>query len=174
MSYVFYGRQRLDCLPGTVNEGNGALTDVLYVQGSAGGADRTVEATTDDITSLVVLAPPAGGNGKFVIHADVGCPEATLQSALPADIGITCFPFLLPQGAKPVIVANNVGKANLVGESNFFGEATADPDRAPTAFFYEGLPIGMTVTFQGIIVDPASLSPQSASTTNAVTLMVVP
>ena len=74
----------------------------------------------------------------------------------------------------PVIVANNVGKTSKVGESQFFGDPLDDPDRATTDILFPTLPLGTVLTLQGVIIDPSSSSPKSASATNAVLVRFVP
>ncbi len=169
--YVF---GTLPCVDGTVNAGNGLTLDVLGVNGLTGGADRTVQLQDDAFFEILVARPVSGGNGRFVLHADVGAPGITAQRFLPFDIGLTCFPFLLSDGAAPVIVANCIGRENRVGESSFLGSPATDPDPATTSFLYPPLPLGTVLTFQGVILDPASVSSKSASTTNAVIVEVVP
>jgi hypothetical protein len=96
---------------------------------------------------------------------------------LPASVGTVCFPFLSP-AATPVSVWNNLGKANLVGDSNYFGTPIANPAKAPAVFLYlpagdtTNLPMGTSVTLQGIIIDPGSLSSKGGSATNAVIVTV--
>ncbi len=161
------------CLPGTVNADNGFVTDVLYVNGSYGGLTRSVEVAEGDLLTITMLKPIAGGNGKFVLHANEGEPNFLSETALPFGIGTTCFPFLLTSSASPVIVANNIGKEHIVGESAFLGVPTGDPESATTQLFFPGLPLGTVLTFQGVIVDPATGSTKGVSTTNAVTMTVV-
>lgn len=170
-TYMF---STLVCMEGTVNSGAGDVTTLLYVNGSSGGDDRTVDVLHTDLISVTMLKPIAGGNGKFVLHVNDGSPLVTGQELLPFDIGTTCFPFLLSNGATPSIVANNVGKTGLVGESMYYGTPADDPDRATVTLHYPQLPPGTTMTLQALIIDPNSVSPKSASTTNAVILCVVP
>lgn len=157
------------CSTGTTNAGNGVLIDSLYLNGSNGGIDRTVEAAFGEFLTVTVLKPIAGGNGRFVVHANTGDASA---SVLPFGIGAFCFPLLTGNGAAPVIVANNIGRTAEVGESNYFGTPIEDPDLAMTEFFFPAFPSGTVLTFQGVIVDPASAGSKAASTTNAVTLRV--
>ena len=160
------------CARGTVNAGNGFLTNALFLQGSTGGQDRTVEIAEGDLFEVTLLQPFTGGNGKFVLHANTGSLASSNSTPLPFGIGDVCFPLLTSDGAAPVIVANNIGKPNQLGESHYFGVPTADPETATTSFLYPNLPIGTTLTFQGVIVDPGSTSPRAVSTTNAVVLAV--
>ena len=170
--YVFIGE--LPCQQGTINAAAGSSFNVLFVDGSSGGEDRTVEIQDGDLISVTIVKPGAGGNGKFVLHANEGEPTSATQSPLPFSIGTTCFAFLLGDGAAPVIVANNLGRTDLVGSSEYFGTPWADPDTADVHFFYPDVPVGTVLTFQGIIVDPGTVSPRGVSATNAVILKVMP
>ncbi len=161
-----------DCLAGTVNAGNDFILNVLFIEGEVGGEDRTVEITEDDFFDVSLVKPANAGNGKFVLHANLGEPVPGAGRVLPFDIGLTCFPVLLTDGASPVIVANNIGKRDLVGASDFFGVPQPDPDAATTTFSYPPLPIGTTLTFQAVIVDTGAVSSKSVSATNGVVLKV--
>ena len=158
------------CLEGTVNIENGAVLNSLFISGTAGGADRTVEVGDGDFVEVTVLQPPSGGNGRFVLHGNIGRPG--YHSLVPFEVGVSCFPLLRPNGAAPVIVANNIGKRNLVGTSEFFGNPQEDPDPATTAVSFPPLPFGSELTFQAVIIDPSSASPKAASMTNAVMVRV--
>lgn len=171
--YVGFGQR--SCAAGTVGLANGLPTDVLAINGSSGGMDRIVDLEEGDFVFVSMLKPLAGGKGRFVLHADVGeanAPDASVD--LPYDAGTTCFPFLLSNGANPLIVANNLGKTHLVGESMFYGTPQEDPAPAEVTFGYPPLFVGTVVTFQGLLLDPASVSSKAVSTTNAVTVRVLP
>ncbi len=162
-----------DCMPGTVNAGNGTVLNMLFVGGTAGGADRRIEIGDGDTMEVTITRPPAGGNGKFVLHADFGHPCRTSYAPLPFEIGTTCFPFLLAEGAVPVIVANNLGREGQLGASAFVGNPQPNPDVATTSFSYAPFPFGTTLTFQAVIIDPGSASTRKpVSTTNAVVVRV--
>lgn len=86
---------------------------------------------------------------------------------------------MIPQGATPAAIWNNLGKESQVGASTGFdGAPIPDPGRAPSIFLTlltgdpVHLPAGRFVTFQGVLLDPASASPKSVSVTNAVVLEV--
>jgi len=167
--------EELECLAGAVTP----TTDVLFLNGSSGGGTRTVPVAEGGIVLATMLQPPSPGNGKFLVHANVGLPNSSTQVELPAGIGIFCFEALLSAGADPDAVWNNIGKEEQVGDSRYFdGSPLEDPARAPVTFlelFYGDptfLPSGTSVTFQGVIVDLASPSPKLAATTNAVVLEV--
>ena len=178
-AYVLYGS--LSCFAGTANVANGPVEPVLFVNNSAGKwLGRTVEAGAGDRVTASVVPPSSGGNGKFVVHANVGRPTTSTTEALPFDVGSTCFPLLLP-GASPAGIWNNIGKPLKIGESmDLSGAPIADPDRAPAFLFFlpNGdagvLPPGTTLTFQGGIADPGSTSVKRFSATNAVVLEIMP
>lgn len=166
----------LPCTTGTVDLASSGPIDVVFVNGSSGGAMRRVAVTDGNAIVGTMALPPAGGNGKFVVHANLGSPSASGVTALPAGIGDVCFPLLFPTGASPVIIANNAGREARVGASMFFGSATADPPRAPSTFLDRtsdpNLPPGTEITLQGAIFDPGSASTKGASATNAVVVTV--
>lgn len=171
-AYVVFGRP--SCASGNVNGGTLGPMNVLFVNGSMGGSNRTVEVASDQLVALTVLEPIAGGSGRFVVHADEGRIGSTISTFLPANIGTTCFPFLLEDGAAPVIVANNLGREQRIGESQFFGIPMADPEPATTTLFYGTFPVGLELTFQGLIIDPAAINSKGGSVTNALVLKIVP
>lgn len=153
----------------------GELYNLLYVDGSAGDAERvvTVDSGADALASI--LAPSGGGSGLFVIHANFG--EPTLESIVEIrNVGPIGFELLLPLGATPAAIWNNVGKVGKLGASTGFGGAPIpDPDPAPIDFFTlpdPALVPGTTVTFQGVIIDPLSEGSRGGSITNAVVLRV--
>jgi hypothetical protein len=165
-----------DCTGGSVNDLAGPRTNVLYVN----GASRTPAVEESETIWGAIVPPPGGGNGKFVVHANLDAPTRESMTPLPGQLGTACFPMLLAQGATPAAIWNNIGKVDQVGASRYFdGMPIDDPERAPTFFLYLGggdpvnLPAGTTVTFQGILVDPGSSSPKSASVTNAAVLTVL-
>ncbi len=180
-SYTF--RVDTACGGGTIGDAVGTPTDVLFVNAGAPGnpGTRHVEVQPGDSITASIVKPPSGGNGKFVVHANLAAPGIETQAALPAKLGTFCFPLLFSQGGAPAAVWNNIGKENQVGASQYFdGSPIADPPRAPADFLAlptgdpAELPVGTTVTFQGVILDLDSLSPKRASTTNAVVLEVLP
>lgn len=169
-AYVVFGLP--DCGAGNVTFGENPF-DIVFVNGSNGGVDRRAEVASDELIAVTVVKPLAG-NGRFVLHGDLGGLDAGTTSFLPAAIGATCYPFLLADGADPAIIANSAGKEPLVGESRFFGTPVDDPGPATTTLFYGTLPIGTELTLQAAIVNPSSPSSKRASVSNAVVLTIVP
>lgn len=178
--YVIFGAYPL-CLPGSVNAVAGLteVTDVLLINGSAGDEQRTVQVSAGERIWTTMLPPPMGGNGRFVVHANFGA-RPNEPTEVPFNIGVTCFPMILPE-ATPAGIWNNAGKTGLVGSSQYLdGTPITDPQQAPAIFLLlqngdaANLPPGTTVTFQGLIVDPGSASSKGMSATNGVVLMVTP
>ena len=177
---VLFNPPGFECFAGTVNiDSPDGIETILSVNGSVGQASPIVFVGEGESIVGRLELPPAGGNGKFVVHANAGRPNDGTLFVVPGNIGTTCFPLLLNQGAAPIAVWNNIGKVNKVGASEYFdGNPIPDPPRAPADFL--DLPIGDTtnltagtvITLQGVIVDPASASPKAASTTNAIILEI--
>lgn len=166
----------IPCADGTVNTGAGQRTDVLFVNGSAGNSLREV-AVMDGVEILATInKPPSGGNGRYVIHGNLGRPSELSVTPLPQNIGSTCFPVLLRDGATPDVVANSARNYDLVGENVFFGTPTPIPSRAPATIIQRtsdpNLPPGTELSIQGAIFDPGSSVPRGVSITNMVTLIV--
>jgi len=170
----------IQCRVGNVNADSGAVADTLYFNGTPGGPSRTVVVEEGDLLWAAMLAPPANGSGKYLLHANAGVPDAGSVTTLPFSVGDFCFPLILSQGANPIAIWNGVGWEGRVGSSRYFdGSTIPDPAPAPNVFLQlpQGdathLPSGAIVTFQGVILDPSSLSPKGASVTNAVTLVIL-
>lgn len=166
------------CKQGTVNSGHGAITDTLFVNGSTGDAGRKLQVLAGTSIVAEMELPPAGSNGKFFVHANLGFPGESTTRVLPAGVGDACFPMLLPE-AGPVAVWNNIGKEARIGASAYFGQPILDPGLAPTTFWnlptgdYGNLPSGTELTLQGVILDRGTSSSRRASTTNAVLLQLL-
>lgn len=163
------------CVEGNIEDGAGSATDALYVNGDS---RRSATAAGDAVIAAIVQ-PPAGGTGRFVVHANLGTPTAQTSVDLPGGIGEFCFPMFLNQGAAPAAVWNNLGRESKVGASQYFdGSPIADPPPAPALLLglaqgdAQYLPPGTAVTFQGVIMDDGATGSQPVSATNAVVLLI--
>lgn len=168
----------IPCMTGNVDGGGSGPTDILFVNGSAGGAaEREVLISPGQEVLATIVKPPAGGNGRFVIHGNLGRPWPESVVPLPRNIGDSCFPIILSEGANPVIVANAARHPELVGASNFFGSPLPDPARAPSTLFQvtndPNLTVGVVVTLQGAMFDPGASAPRGVSITNGVTFVML-
>ncbi len=166
------------CRGGSVNAIDGAV-DTLFLNGSVGDAAREITIGATDSWLLWMLRPPAGGNGAFLVHANLGAPTATDPVVLPDALGLVCFTPFLAAGASPAAIWNGVGRPGRFGASRYFDGAPM-PDPAPAPAFLlqldEGdpanLPPGTVVTFQGILRDPAALGTRGFAPTNAIVIRV--
>lgn len=165
------------CRDGGVNRATGSPSNVMFVNGLVGDDDHELAVDASGPLFATMSLPPAGGNGKYFVHANAGEPDQTTIVALPSKLGSSCFEVLLGQGATPAAIWNNIGKVQKIGESMYFdGSPIADPLRAPSLFFnlptgdMANLPPGTTITLQGAIIDPGTISPRGVSLTNATVL----
>jgi len=155
------------CLAGNVDAAGGGVTDVLFVNDSSGGSDRTIGLLSHEPLSIFVAAPPsATGPTPFALYAWAGLPDG--MSALPAGIGSSCMP-MPPVGGSPrlKVIWNNVGRFTRLG----FPTRPSTP--APSLVYLDSDGPGRSATFflQGLIVDSASPSGRAA-VTNGVTVIV--
>jgi len=158
---------------GCVNSGAGAITDVLFVNGSPGDAGRKVTVNHGTTVTVTIEAPPAGPcPAAFVLYLlmrEAGLKDPAGQ---PLGLGTACFPMPLSSGKPlppPLTVANNVGFERILGSPLFTNILPAPSD----VFSLDDIPVG-TYTLQGLIYDNGSSAETGASLTNAVLLEVLP
>lgn len=162
------------CRTGNVNANGGTVTDVLFLNGSAGnGIDRSITLSENDAFLLSMTEPPAlvGNTAKFVLYIHVQPPNAGSVRTLPMGLGDFCKPIFLTDEnpAQLVRVTNNIGKENALGESDF------PSVKAPSDIVDRPNGVGKTGTFffQGLIIDP--MSPQGqAAVTNGIEVTLTP
>lgn len=164
---------------GAVDAVSGVIGNVLFINDSVGDSDRRVRVSAGDSIVGRVVRPAAGGNGKYVIHANVGAPTAASVAVLPAQLGAIGFELRLTHGAMPIGIWNGIGKIPVLGESQYLdGSPVAAPSPAPSTFLDlpsgdpTQLPVGTEVTFQGGIIDPGTVSTKPASITNGIILQI--
>ncbi len=148
--------------------------NTLEVNGDNGtGSSNTVAVNSAGPIAFFIDKPGAGGNGKFLVSMNAGPPTGPSIDMMPAQLGASCFTYLLSRGAAPVAQWNGIGKVNRVGASFFFGNTIGNPGRAPLEFFSAptgdpNLMPGQQFTIQGLIINPGASSPKGASVTNAI------
>lgn len=160
----------IDLLKGNVNATAGAITPVLFVNGSPGtGSLAPLDLSPVDPLTIALSAPPSRPHARFVLYAwhlgysyyDV--PYGFLP--LPYDLGACALPTpLIPRkNPQPRRIANNLGYSSLLGADNWPGPI---PAPAPTVLL--DLPSGFgrdaRLFFQGFIVDSAAPNGQVAIT----------
>lgn len=158
-----------ECPSGTVNAGAGDVTDVLFVNDSAGGpARRLTLATHDPIVAFLEAPPAAGAGAPYAMYLWRAAPGPTTARALPFGFGLTCLPTPLTGGAPaPVEIWNTTGSRRL-------GIATRSAPLAPAILFRLPNGAGAPATFylQGIVADPGSAAERPASVTNGILVEV--
>lgn len=157
----------------------GGIEDVLLVNGAIGDGRREMSVAVEDRLVVTMLRPPAGGGGRFVVHANLASPSDDGVDRLGGIQGLTCFPFLAERGAAPSAIWNNIGKESRLGASRYLdGAELPDPAVAPTVILqlFHGdpvnLPAGTVMTLQGLSIDPAAVSSRPVAVTNAVVVHV--
>ena len=152
-------------------------SDVLFVNADPG---PIVYVPAGGPHEFSIVKPPAGGPGKFVAHLNAGPPNASTLAAIPGNLGVGCFDFLIPPGgvAMPSSIWNSLRKESQIGASNYFGAPIPDPARADTTFHSRPLgdlanfPPGSQWTLQAAILNPTSSGNKPASITNAIHIVV--
>ncbi|HGY91661.1 MAG TPA: hypothetical protein ENK43_10875 [Planctomycetes bacterium] len=140
----------------------GDIYDVLLVNNSSGGLDRTVNLGLNEAVRLTVLQPVGMTTpANFAVWAYLGAPPPTAEVTLAFGIGDFLFQPCTVGGPNNVLITNNFGP-------------DACPELVPstpgdwTVMDPGGLPLPFTLTYQGVILD----GPASASATNAVKLVI--
>jgi hypothetical protein len=154
--------------PDTGNAGGpGGPFDVFFINGSNGGADRTVEVGLNKPISFDVIPTGTVSPGAlFGIWGFVGVPGPGDVFTLPFGIGQMAFPICPLVGPQPNLLT-------LVDNFGIVGCPPLLPNTpAPwTVSVPGGLGFPITVALQGVILDPAGV--MGFAVTNRVTLNVI-
>jgi len=165
----FFNRTPGLCRAGTVNTGLGAVTDVLFVNDSAGGPARTISLTSFEPLLVFLALPPAATSPKdYAMYAWPGGFVVGEEHQLPFGIGPMCRPSPLTGGSpQPIAIWNSTSKTSL-------GVPTMPSPRAPVTLMNRpsGLRRAASFCLQGIIVDPGSSASKPASVTNGIAVIV--
>lgn len=157
------------CRAGNVNAAAGLVTDVLYVNDSAGGYERTVRLLTFEPITILMAAPPAASSAApFALFGWTTVPvPGERRFALPFAIGETCLPTPLTGGSPlPFVIWNNTGLALLGVPTRPSSPAPAIVVRLPRGL---GRPANAFV--QGIVRD--TMAPNGlAAVTNGVAIEI--
>ena len=152
----------VDIMKGSLGSTENGPYDVFFINNSAGGRDRTVEAAIGSSLSYSMLQPTANPNpAHFALYAYLGEPPSYLNLTLPSGIGPALW---VPCSATP---GNPIGL--LVTNSTFADPCPQLVASTPTPWHFEdtvGIPFPITVTFYGIIQEPA------LKVTNAIVLKI--
>ncbi len=168
-AYTFSG-----IFPGAVN-GADSLTDVLFINGSAGGSSRTVQVGIGVPISVSLSAPPAGpAPADYVLWVwrDVVVNPFILNVGT-STLGCTVSPTPLQPFASPQpILCLDSGSLPLAGFCGGLRTIRAS-DSAPFEVTKNaGQPRRSSFLIQGVVEDQGSISIDGYSVTNAVILEV--
>jgi len=159
------------CLRGSVNAGAGPVTDVLFVNGSAGDAKtREVALAIGEPFVLTLDAPPEETTAPHATYVWLGAPGPSTWRDQPFGIGCTAMPTPLqrPAGPQPAVVFNVIGKPGKLGAPDYPSHV------APTTVVNKGDGINraLVITIQGLILDHGSAGSKPGSVTNGVVVRV--
>ncbi|MBI1851020.1 MAG: HYR domain-containing protein [Planctomycetes bacterium] len=157
---------------GNVNVGLGERENVLFVNGTAGDANREITVHVGERLTANMLAPSSRTLARFALYGWSGAPNASTLSLQPSGLGMMVFPSPLTRSRhpQPLAIWNNRGVTQRLGIPNHPSQS------APSLIFNvaRGLGNPRTFSFQAIIEDDGSQISQHFSITNAVVLQVVP
>jgi hypothetical protein len=171
-------RDPIACRPGTVNAGAGAITDVLFVNGSAGDANRIVTVPLNSPIDLSLDGSPSGPGGpgnsiaRYVLWVWFGPPINPTDLAVGGtSLGCTANPSPFSPAAAPQAIRCLRGTgvpASACGSV----PVRSGPARAPWSLSASGRATPITLTIQGAIQDNGAANALRGSVTNAVILRI--
>jgi hypothetical protein len=156
---------------GTVNAAGENLTNVLFVNGSAGDRRRVVQLPIRSPLTVDLFSPTSGPDpARFAMYGWVGEPTLDTLTPQPHSLGVMGHATPLKGGADDQARAiwNNMGYFAYLG----FPDYSSDPAPSVLIDRPQGLGYEMTVTFQGFIEDNSSAANGPVSITNAVVVKV--
>ena len=154
----------LACRIGNVNGGAGAVTDVLFVNDSAGaGVTRRVSLSAGERIRITMDLPPAeSGTAPFVVYGFASLPSVRTTAILPKRVGVFCLDTPLDGGGSVRQIWNNIGFRSQLGVP------TLPSVPAPSVLLDRDLTSRAADVFlQGIILDRGSRQ-GTAAVTNGV------
>ncbi|MBI1850320.1 MAG: calcium-binding protein [Planctomycetes bacterium] len=163
-----------ECRAGVVGSGVGSIADVLFVNGSAGDANRVVTASTADPIQVALNASPAGPGGpgnpiaRYHLWMWSGFPSNPYELKNRTQLlGCTVnpTPFITLAQPQPFRCLRGTGLPPTP-----YPCAGPSPARAPWAVSRAAFGRPMVVTFQGVLEDLGAANSSHFSVTNAVIL----
>jgi len=153
---------------GTVGFAFEKIENILLVNGSSGNDEREEVTFVGRPFRLEILQPSYLDHDiEYLIYAEFDdCKDVGDFVYLPAGIGTFCFS-IPPTSGNPVVIANNIGFEELLGKPIF----PTEPGQSTVIDARGGFGEPVTVTFQGLILDPMAES--GVSITNAVVVKVL-
>lgn len=162
----------LDGLAGTVNSGTGPVTDVLKINGSAGGANRVVCVPVNDPITVSLDAAPVPGSGKYAmwVWPTIPCNPTALDVG-PETLGTFGNPIpLTPGGPQPFRCVKSAALPNaLCGSVRELTGPACAPWSIPAN---GGISVPTCFFLQALIKDQNASNSVAFSVTNGVVLKV--
>lgn len=169
---------RSRCSDGTVNSFQ-CTTDVLFVNGSPGDANRVINIPIGSPIQVALNAAPAGPGGpgdsiaRYVIWAWTSAPSGSFPlTATGHTLGCTVNPTPLhrPSGPQPFRCLHGTGLPLAVCAGV---PVSASPARAPWSVARgQGFSRPLVLTLQGVLEDAGAANSTAFSVTNALTVVV--
>lgn len=163
------------CGRGAVNAGCGSREDILTVNASNGGIDRTLHVKQSTPLSFEMSEPVSqigdGFNSAACIYMWFSDPLDTDLMLMPKQLGLMCFGPYFNTTQVPSIIFNSLGYNRKLGTHNAQAPLPYLPDTGQMMSFYDlpnGLGTQATITAQGIVPDWCSQGNVPYSVTNAV------
>lgn len=159
---------------GSVNEGAGSIVDVLFVDDSTGGTERTVPVGLGRPIDVRLDAAPAGSRrGHYVMWVWDQAPRGSIELRVGGrSVGSTIAPSPFDAGRlpQPIVCFRGTGVRPRACRG---GSEVSGPARVPwTIRAPRGRRVATTITLQGVIEDQASVRGIGVAVTNAVTLRI--
>lgn len=152
------------CWEGTVTDAQGAVIDVLTVDGSIGDSFRVIERYIGQPFTITLAQPPANAvPAPFFLWGHLG--PVPLAAAYTSPYGVFCF--------TPELLAPNLPWLFTLADSVSNQGVLPVSGPAPWNFTVPGVPIGLTFVLQGLTVQNQAASGALAST-NAIHIDIVP
>ena len=166
------------CGIGATNLGCGPKQDNLNVNGSIGGATRTITVGQTDPIRVFVDEPVGetgdGGGERLCVYAWFTTPAPSDDITLPKNLGNMCFgPFQL--ATRPAdITYNSIGAPNKLGVHDAPLGPSLIPEGGSLMVFNFSTGFGMPgqITFQGVVRDTCTQGDKDFSVTNGVVVDV--
>jgi len=168
----------LDCGNGQINASCGSTSDVLFVNGSGGGSDRTlVVDPTTPLTFTLQEAPFMRGDGrtsKAIVYLWLAVPGESDVVQLPKQLGPMCFGPRIVETLTPEFIWNAIGLPAKAGVHNAPTPPPIIPDGGSLDFY--DLPSGFgepaQFTIQGFVPDQCTQGTKPFSVTNGMVVEV--
>ncbi len=162
------------CLKGGVNAGRGTLSNVLFVNGSAGDSlNRFLTLAPGSPLSITMIQPPSRAGrspeSHFALFGWRALPRGAALVSLPLETGCLVLPIpVTGRSPQPRRTWNNIGFGAYLGEP----DEPSSPAPSTVVNLPNGLARPVTFTLQGLIRDDGSAGRRRVSPTNGIVVRI--